>query len=106
MSGVQATGHRPLNAAACVEHGDERKLEMNWMLIPSIAFVLGGLMMFARPEWGLSARRLERQTRGEHVPAKLIDEAVMSDMVLATALIIMGGLGIFGLVGPLDLFRR
>ena len=76
---------------------------MNWMLIPSALFILGGLMMFARPEWGPSARRLERMTRGEHVPGKLIDEAVMSDMVLATALIILGGMGIFGLVGPLDL---
>jgi hypothetical protein len=79
---------------------------MNWMLIPSALFILGGLMMLARPEWGPSVRRLERKTRGEHVPGRLIDEAVMSDMVLGTLLIILGGMGIFGLVGPLDLFKR
>jgi hypothetical protein len=79
---------------------------MNWMLIPSIMFVVWGLLMLARPEWGPSARRLERKTRGEHVPGVLIDEAVMSDMVLATLLIIMGGMGLFGLADPLDLFRR
>jgi hypothetical protein len=79
---------------------------MNWMLVPSALFVIAGVLMFARPEWGMATRRLERKTRGEHVPGVLIDEAVMSDMVMATALIIIGGMGIFGLVGPLDLFTR
>jgi hypothetical protein len=79
---------------------------MDWMLIPSIVFILGGLLVFARPQWGPSTRRLERMSRGEHVPGKLIDEAAMMDMVAATALIIIGGMGIFGLVDPLDLFRH
>jgi hypothetical protein len=76
---------------------------MNWMLVPSALFVIAGVLMFARPEWGIATRRLERMSRGEHVPGKLIDEAVMNDMVAATALIILGGMGIFGLVDPLDL---
>lgn len=55
---------------------------------------------------GPSTRWLERKLRGVNIPRTLTDEAVRRDLGLATALIVLGGLGIFGQVGPLDLFIR
>lgn len=78
---------------------------MNWMLIPSLAFVICGLLIFARPQWGPSTRWLTRKLRGAHIPSTLADEAVMRDLVGATALIIIGSMGLFGLLGPLDLLQ-